>query len=335
LKLRYFLGIDIGKKTFHAAITVDGQNFYDQEVSNEPKAIRQYFQELKAKFSFLPDQLIVCMEHTGIYCCPALDYLLKQKICVCVEPALRIKQSQGMQRGKNDKVDAKRIARYAYKNAEELTFWKPKRLVLQELRALLVLRERLVQAKNQFEVPIKESSEFIEESIRKISMKHSKGTVAAIRKDLKNVDLAIAKLIKSDAQLDQQVKIATSVTGIGPIIATNMIITTNEFNDIKEHKKYACYAGIAPFEHSSGSSIRGRTKVSQMANKKIKSLLHLGARSAVQASPELKQYYQRKLSEGKPPLLVLNAVCNKLISRVFVCIKDNRMYEKNYQPSLA
>lgn len=335
LNLRYFLGIDIGKKTFHAAFTVDGQNFDDQEVSNDPKAIRQYFQELKLKYSFSLDKLIVCMEHTGIYCYPALDYFLKHKINVCVEPALRIKQSQGMQRGKNDKVDAKRIAKYAYKNVEELTFWKPKRLVLQELRALLVLRERLVQAKNQFEVPIKESSEFIEESIRKISVRNCKATVAAIRKDLKNTDVAIAKLIKSDAQLERQVKIATSVTGIGPIIATNMIITTNEFNDINEHKKYACYAGIAPFEHSSGSSIRGRTKVSHMANKKIKSLLHLGARSAVQASPELKMYYERKLSEGKPPLLVLNAVCNKLISRVFVCIKNNRMYQKNYQPSLA
>lgn len=61
----------------------------------------------------------------------------------------------------------------------------------------------------------------------------------------------------------------------------------------------------------------------------------MGARSAVQASPELKQYYHRKLSEGKHPLLVLNAVCNKLICRVFVCIKNNRLYEKNYQSALA
>jgi transposase len=335
LNLRYFLGIDIGKKTFHAALTVDGQNFDDQEVSNDAKSIRRYFQQLKSKYSLSFDKLIVCMEHTGIYCYPSLDYLLKHKISVCVEPALRIKQSQGMQRGKNDKIDAKRIAKYAYKNAGELTFWKPKRLVLQELRALLVLRERLVQAKNQFEVPIKESSEFIEESIRRISVRNCKTTVAAIRKDLKNTEVAIAKLIKSDPQLEHQVKIATSVIGIGPIIATNMIITTNEFNDINEHKKYACYAGIAPFEHSSGSSIRGRSKVSHMANKKIKKLLHLGARSAVQASPELKMYYERKLSEGKPTMLVLNAVCNKLISRVFVCIKNNRLYQKIYQPSLG
>ena len=335
MKTRYFLGIDIGKNSIHAALTVDGQNYYDQEVGNNATAIKKYLQELKVKFKFKSEQLIVCMEHTGIYCYPLLDYLTKQKIKVCIEPALRIKQSQGMQRGKNDKIDSKRIARYAYKNADELKFWQPKREVIQKLRALLVVRERLIRAKTQFEVPVKESKEFIEESIRHLAIKNCKSTIAAINKDIKKVDAEISKLIKEDAPLLAQVKIATSVTGIGPIIAANMIITTNEFKDINNHKKFACYSGIAPFENRSGTSIRGRTQVSHMANKRMKTLLHLGARSAIQFSPEIKEYYQRKLAEGKKPFSVINAVCNKLISRVFVCIKNNRMYEKNYQQALV
>ena len=124
---------------------------------------------MKSKFSFNSQQLTVCMEHTGIYCYPLLDYLTKNGISVCVEPALRIKQSQGMQRGKNDKMDSTRIARYLIKNHSELKFWKPKREVIQKLRALLVVRDRLLKAKMQFEVPIKESSEFIEKSIRQLS----------------------------------------------------------------------------------------------------------------------------------------------------------------------
>jgi len=335
MKTRYFLGIDIGKNSFHAALTVEGQNYYDQEVSNNVTAIKKYFQELKAKFGFQSDQLIVCMEHTGIYCYPLLDYLTKQRVKVCIEPALRIKQSQGMQRGKNDKIDSKRIAKYAYKNVDELRFWQPKREVLQKLRALLVVRERLIRAKTQFEVPVKESREFIEESIRFLAIKNCKATISAINKDIKKVDAEISKVIKEDNQLHTQVKIATSVTGIGTIIAANMIITTNEFKDISDHKKFACYAGIAPFENSSGTSLRGRSQVSHMANKTIKTLLHLGARSAIQHSPELKQYYHRKLAEGKKSFSVLNAVCNKLISRVFVCIKNQRMYEKIYQQSLV
>jgi transposase len=254
---------------------------------------------------------------------------------IFVEPALRIKQSQGMQRGKNDKMDASRIAKYLFKNYAELRIWRPKREVIQKLRALTVVRERLVRAKTQFEVPIKESGEFIEKSIRVVAICNCKATLGAIKNDIKKVDAEISALINKDAQLYSQVKLATSVTGIGIVIAANMIISTNEFQDITEHKKFACYSGIAPFPNQSGKSLRGKNKVSHMANKRIKTLLHLGARSAIQFSPELKHYYQRKVAEGKPKFSVLNAVCNKLISRVFVCIKNQRMYQKNYQNILA
>jgi transposase len=335
MKPVYFLGIDIGKNSFHAAITMDGENYYDQEVDNNPTAIKTFFKELKSKFAFNVENLIACMEHTGIYCYPLLDYLTQQRIRVCVEPALRIKQSQGMQRGKNDKIDAKRIAKFVFKNHDDLKVWKPKREVIQKLQALLVIRERLVKAKKQFGVPVKESAEFIEKSIRNLAIQNCKGTMSAIDKDLKKVDAAISQLIKQDSQLVAQMKLATSVVGVGPIIAANMVITTNEFQDITNHKKFACYSGVAPFPNSSGTSLRGKNKVSHLANKKMKTLLHLGARSAVQSSPELKAYHQRKEAEGKAYNSIINAVCNKLISRVFVCIKNNRMYEKHYQPTLA
>jgi transposase len=335
LKTLYFLGIDIGKDKFHAAITSDGLNFHDQEVENKSTSISEYFQQLKTKFSFTPTQLIVCLEHTGIYSYLVLDYLTKKGIPVCVEPALRIKQSQGMQRGKNDKVDATRIAKYLFKNYTELKFWQPKREVIQKLRALLVVRERLIRAKTQFEVPIKESSEFIEKSIRQLAIANCKATINAIKKDIQKVDTEISALIKQDVQLSAQIRLATSVTGVGIIIAANMIITTNEFQDINNHKKFACYSGIAPFPNQSGKSLRGKNKVSHMANKRIKTLLHMGARSAIQYSPELKDYYKRKVAEGKSKFSVLNAVCNKLISRVFVCIKNQRLYQKDYQHALA
>src|SRR5258708_4316247 len=100
METQYILGIDISKKTFCAALTTDGSGMYEAEVENSAREIKTYFQELKEKFRFSNEQLIVCMEHTGIYCLPLLDYLTKNKIKVCVEPALQIKQSQGMTRGK-------------------------------------------------------------------------------------------------------------------------------------------------------------------------------------------------------------------------------------------
>jgi transposase len=335
METRYFLGIDVAKEGFHATLTVDGLNFFDQEVKNNPTCIREYFSQLQSNFRFRPEQLIVCMEHTGIYCYPLLNYLTKREIKICVEPAIQIIKSQGLQRGKNDKIDSRRIAKYLYKNHCDIKPWIPKRVVLQNLKALLVVRDRLLKAKNMLEVPIKESKEFIEISVTKHVEKTCKNSIKAIQQDIKKIDQEIEMIVKSDEAISQQMKLATSVVGVGPIIGANMIVTTNEFKEIRDHKKYACYSGIAPFEHRSGTSIRGRTKVSNFANKNMKKLLHLGARSAVLHSPELKLYYQRKLAEGKPPMSILNAVCNKLISRVFVCINENRLYQKNYAKAVA
>src|SRR5688572_6826623 len=112
----YFLGIDISKKTIQVALTLDGINMFEMEVKNTTKGIQSYFGELKKKFKFSKEQLMVCLEHSGIYSYPLLDYLTRMEIKVCVESALQIKQSQGVKRGKSDQVDARRIAQYAYKN---------------------------------------------------------------------------------------------------------------------------------------------------------------------------------------------------------------------------
>jgi transposase len=331
----YFLGIDISKKTFQAALTIDGVNMQESEVENNPQSIKAYFQGLKGKLKFSYDQLIVCMEHTGIYCLPLLDYLTENKIKVCVEPALQIKQSQGMTRGKSDRVDARRIAQYAYKNRQELRFWKPQRLSVQKLKALLVLRERLVKTRVQMETPINETQEYIEESIRKVVIKSCQASIKALAKDIIKVEKEIKLLIEKDSTIKEQFELIESVPGIGKITALNVIVSTGEFQRISEAKKFACYAGIAPFEYSSGTSVRGKTRVSRMANMTLKKLLHLAAMSAIQCNEELKVFYQRKVAEGKNKMSVINAVRNKLISRIFACIKNKRTYQKDYHYALA
>jgi transposase len=330
----YFLGIDIAKKKFDAALTVDGKNFHEAQIENLSKPIESFFRELKRQLSSF-SKLIVCLEHTGIYCQPLLDYLVKNQIRVCIEPALQIKQSQGMTRGKNDLVDAKRIALYALKNRENLTFWRPQRHCIQKLKALLATRERLVKVKVQLEVPLRECEEFIEPSIRKEMIRYCQRTLNSVQGDIDKIELAIEQVVKEDYQLNEQCTLATSVPGIGKITALNVIISTGEFTRITEAKKFACYAGVAPFEHTSGSSIRGKTRVSKMANMTLKKLLHLAAMSAIQCCEELKTFYHRKVAAGKNKMSVINAVRNKLISRIFACIKNNRKYQKIYQHALV
>lgn len=331
----YFLGIDISKKRFNLALTTDAKNFYEVDVQNNAKCVQALFSDLKKRFLFDFSQLIVCMEHTGIYCQPLLDFLVKKDIKVCVEPALRIKQSQGMTRGKNDQVDARRIAIYAFKNHSELTLWKPQRETIQKVKALLTTRDRLIKVKVQLEVPLNEVDGFVEKSIQSAMKALCLKPITSIEQSIKKVEKEIMDLIQEDQSLGDQVKLATSVPGIGKITALHIILATGEFNRITEAKKFACYSGVAPFEHSSGTSFRGKTRVSKMGNMTVKKLLHLAAMSAIQCCDELKAFYQRKVAAGKNKMSVINAVRNKLISRIFACIKNNRQYQKIYQPAIA
>ena len=138
-------------------------------------------------------------------------------------------------------------------------------------------------------------------------------------------------MISEDEELSRLFELATSVKGIGLQIATHMLIVTHGFTKFKNWRKFSCYCGLAPFEYSSGSSIRGRTKVSHLGNKKVKAMIGNGVASAIQNDPEIAIYYKRKLDEGKHKMVVLNAIKNKLISRVFSVVKRGTPFVPLFQ----
>jgi transposase len=121
----------------------------------------------------------------------------------------------------------------------------------------------------------------------------------------------------------RQFELATSVPGVGPQTALYLIALTRCFAAFSSWRKLACYAGIAPFEYSSGSSVRGRTKVSHLANKKLKSLFNMAALSAKKLDPELRLYYERKKAEGKHVMSIMNALRCKVVARVFAAVNRN------------
>ncbi|RYF13413.1 MAG: IS110 family transposase [Flavobacteriales bacterium] len=127
-------------------------------------------------------------------------------------------------------------------------------------------------------------------------------------------------------------KLITSVPGVGPVTGLQIIVSTNEFKSISDSRKLACYSGVAPFEHMSGSSVKRVTRVSNMSNKRLKTLLHTCALSAKRYVPELKGYYDRKVGEGKHKMSVINAIRFKIIGRIFACINNDRLYQMDYDP---
>jgi transposase len=330
----FFVGIDVSKEHLDLALVESSRLSTSMKINNEPKAIGAALQKLATTHGVVLAECLFCLEHTGIYSTHLLGLLEQQGLAIWLEHPLQIKYSLGLQRGKNDYIDAQRIAQYAYKNRESVRLWKPTRGLITQLEHLTSLRERLLASKNSLQVSLAEEKRFLDKATYQLVSKHSRRSVEALQKDLQAVEKQMQRLIDSDEQLSQLFGQLTSMPGIGPVTARELIISTNEFKDFDSAKKLACYAGVAPFEHSSGKSVRGKTRVSHQANKRLKTLLHLAAMSTIRLKNKFAQYYQRKLEEGKNKMSALNAVRNKLLHTLFALVKHNRKYDENYAPTL-
>ena len=161
-------------------------------------------------------------------------------------------------------------------------------------------------------------------------------TLQALKEELQQIEQNIKACIKADEELKEKYNIITSVPGAGRVLVINMLVTTNAFKITTDGRKVACYAGVVPFECTSGTSIQGRKKVSMYAHKNLKKLLHRGALSiAYRQNNALANYDKREITEGKPVMSVLNAIRNKMVMRIYTCVRNNRKYQKNYRGKVA
>lgn len=318
-----FVGIDVSKKTLDAVFLFNKEikKSIHQQFSNDEKGIKKMLGFVKKQKGVDDENTLFCFEHTGIYGRKLSYTLFEKQWCVWVEMPVAILRSMGLQRGKSDKVDAKRIAMYAMKNNEQAKLWEAPRKEVATLRQLLATRESLINGLKALTMPIKECKETGNKELAEIMKKSIKNTVKAMGKDIEKINAAIDELIKNDEPLFRLFNLLMSIPGIGKITSAELICFTNEFKSYTEAKQLACYCGVAPFEHSSGSSVRGKTRVNNMANKSLKTKLHLCAMSAIQHDAELKTYFERKVKEGKNKMSVINAVRNKLVHRITAVVK--------------
>ena len=332
----YAIGIDVSKQHLDYAVVQDGKVVATKRGDNNPQAILQAIKALQKQVKGLKiANSLFCLEHTGIYAYPLLYALHEAEASIWLEQAIQIQRSLGVQRGKSDAVDAKRIALYAYKNRQEARLWVPRREAVEQVKELLSLRERILNNLSRLKKPIKELQSHGNAYIAELIAHSSQAAIEGERKALAEIESALTKLFSKDAELARLYELITSVDGVGQFIAAQVIVDTNEFKNIKDGKDYACYSGVAPFEHSSGTRVRARSRISHRANKRSKTLFHMAAIGAIRMSGELKAYYERKVASGKHKMSVINAMRNKLILRVFACVRDNRPYQKDYAHALA
>lgn len=316
-----YIGVDVSKSTLDVCVLQEGSTAH-YELGNTKEEIWLFFK------GFEREQVKVCCENTGKYSWVLLATLRGQSITVYQVNGLHLKRSMGLVRGKDDVVDAYRIAVFLSKNHEELSPYQERDRELLRIKVLLSKRDLLVKQRAQHKAVEKEG-EILSLMDMPTGGLSSQDIIDYLTEKIREIERLIAKLVRSNALLKRQNEIMTSIPGVGTIVAWHVLVKTNGFRSITQARKFACYSGVAPFHHRSGTSVYTRPKVSHYADKSMKKLLHMAAITAVHRENDLRDYYLRKLEEGKNKMLVLNAVRNKIIQRIFAMVKSGKKYQIN------
>lgn len=328
MKFKDFIGIDISKKTLDVHIySTKTSEVFENGNSGFKKLVKWF----EASTHSLANEAVFIFEHTGLYSRNLSLFLESENIPFVIVPGLEIKRSMGLTRGKEDKIDAKRIAIYGFRLRDELEPVKLPSKQLAKLKILLGLRDRLIKQKSGYLANLKESKAFMVRKENEVFFKVQETLIKTLSKEIKIIEATIKDLINADESLKRNFNLLVSIKGVGPQTAAHMIAYTDNFSKFKTWRKFASYSGIAPFPHSSGTSIRGKNKVSHLANKKMKTLFDLCAKTAIQYNQEMKQFYNRRIEQGKNKMSTINIIRNKLLARMFAVIERKTPYVDIYK----
>ena len=324
-KVHHIIGADLAKKSIDLFCHLSKTYF---QIENSQKGFTQMIKWL-VRQQIDPSTIMIVMEHTGLYSFCLENFLHQHQIAFTKVNALAIKRSIGLVRGKTDQLDAARIAAYGYEKRSRLVCDVPLENDLKRLQMLYSTRERLVKQRASLVCVIKEYRN-IEIPEKDLIMQSQLKIIKELDKQIDRLEVEIQSGIEKNESLQQNFTLLKSIKGVGNVLALATIIKTNNFTRFDNARKFACFCGTAPFEHSSGTSIKGRTRVSHLADKKMKTLLDLSAKSAIQYDKELREYYLKRIASGKSKMSTINIVRNKILYRMFAIVKRQTPFLNDY-----
>lgn len=319
-KINQIIGIDISKDTFDVWIIGKGHLCFPN-TTNGFKSFQKH----------LMSNAWCAMEATGCYYQQLALFLYKQGFGVSVINPLVVKRFMQMklQLNKTDKSDAKMIAQYA--SEQPLKPWEPEPVYITQCKLL----------NSSIEIYFKQSTA-LKNKLQSLQSQGIKGgllmqslkrQVKQLTKEIELLEQEIENLIKqNEGTLLTNV---SSIPGIGKKTAMLLIAHTNGFKAFESSKQLSAYFGLAPVERTSGSSIRGKSRISKRGNGTMRVLLFMCSFTASRCNPQCKALYERITNKGKSKKLALVAVCNKLLKQAFAIAKSDIPYDAEYRSALS
>lgn len=319
-KSKEIYGIDISKNVFDVYSNLKGH----QQFVNDVKGFKSFTKALNKNSH-------VVMEATGYYHYRLAQYLFHKGFNVSVVNPLSVKRFIQMKltKIKTDKSDAKLICEYGYKNDlpkyNALTNTQAECLQLFRLLDNYLKRRTATKNKLKGEEALGIPSKFVYKSLQR-DLKH-------LNKEVKGIEDRLLALVKQEHQ--EQLTLLKTIPGMGVKTALFLIVITDGFKKFENSKQLCSYVGITPVIRQSGSSVRGRSRISKVGNRKLRNLLFLCAFSACKHNKACNEIYERLVGKGKSKKLALIAVANKLLKQAFAIANSGLPYDESFVSKLA
>jgi len=318
------LGIDISKAKFNVCLINPHDKLKHKVFPNTASGFQQLAEWLTKQHVEL---IHVCLEATGTYG-EALALFLHQaghSVSVINPAAVKAYAGAQLSRTKTDRVDAELIARFCHTQRPPL--WTPPSAEVRELQALVRRLEALVEMRtaesNRLEAAITASA------VRASIEEH----LAYLDVEIKRTEHLIREHINSDPKLKQQSELLDSIPGIAATTAATLLAEVADITQYRSARQLAAYAGLVPRARQSGSSVRGRTRLSKIGNARLRKALYFPAVTALRCSPFF-QFWAKGLRErGKCKMSVIGAVMRKLVHLAYGVLKSGQPFDPEWAES--
>lgn len=326
---KYSVGIDISSESFtvcassNPGISLHDPEDYDNDQNGFNK-LTVWFESLKMNAS----DMIICMEATGVYGEQLCYYLYERGYKVAVDPPLKVKRAFKVAGHKTDAVDSLQIAEYAIRFYDSLNIWEPREAIVEKVKSILATRELLVKhrtAQKNVRTTLKRKQVI---PISVITVLENE--IESLTESIKALEKDMSDLISSHPQMRQLVDILKTIPGVQELLASNILVLTNGFQQEKTGKELASYIRIAPYKFESGKSVLRKAKSPKHGPAIPRKLLHLAARTITTHNPKFRKYFLQKKLEGKDCYLIYNNVANKLLKIICAMIRDRKPYSAEH-----
>jgi transposase len=327
------IGIDISKASFVACICYSQENgsLRYSEVrtfKNQKPGFNQLFRWVRKQCD-ANHEIVFLMEATGVYYEPIAYHLnaLKQRVHVVLPNTSKHYFLSLNIKTKTDKIDAKILSRFGVERSHKE--WQPPSPKIIELRNLTRYYVQLQEQKTALN-NIKQSKENAHE-VQKFILQSNKKLIDQIDKQLKLCKYRVEALVNSDEQLKKKIGKVLTIKGLGLITVATVVAEALGFEQVKNVKQLVSYAGYDIVQRESGTSIKGKTKISKKGNRYIRNALYFPAMVSCRYNPDLKQTYLRIIQKKPSKMIGQVAIQRKLLILIYTLWKNNTEFITGYK----